>query len=92
MVEEGTGRVPRASDHVTFDRVEWRDGFDGRDKVYDGRRQVCRVSDLFGWCREAMLSMREGETRQIKAPDIRYYGGLPTYDPPYIELRLVSIG
>ncbi|CEM38824.1 unnamed protein product [Vitrella brassicaformis CCMP3155] len=82
VVEEGTGRVPSLNDTVKYDWIEWRDAFDGRDKVFDRRGEVYRVSVYSGWFREALLEMREGEVRQIKVP----YGR-----GPYRQLRLVSI-
>jgi len=80
IITPGTGRVPTANDRVKVDTIAWRDAFDGRDKAYDVRGWVRRVSD-FGYelLREAVLSMREGETRQIIA------------GPRYIQLRLISI-
>jgi len=82
IVTEGTGRVPTLNDTVKFYEIWWRDRFDGRDKRYDLRGAVYRVSDLYGWEREALLSMREGEVRQIIPP--------PGF-VRYVELRLVSI-
>ncbi|CEM38796.1 unnamed protein product [Vitrella brassicaformis CCMP3155] len=40
VVQEGTGRVPKASDTVKFDIIAWKDAFDGRDKAFDERREV----------------------------------------------------
>jgi len=74
--------VPTLNDTVKFYEIWWRDRFDGRDKRYDLRGAVYRVSDLYGWEREALLSMREGEVRQIIPP--------PGF-VRYVELRLVSI-
>jgi len=82
VVQEGTGRVPTLNDTVKFYEIWWRDRFDGRDKRYDLRGAVYRVSDLYGWLRELFLSMREGEVRHIKVPD---------GPEPYRELRLISI-
>ncbi|CEM38720.1 unnamed protein product [Vitrella brassicaformis CCMP3155] len=84
VVQEGTGRVPTPNDRVKFDDIEWVDGFNGRDKFVDYRGRVDRVSDLFfAWEGDAVLSMREGETRQITLP--------PGYIARYIQLRLISI-
>ena len=83
IVTEGTGRVPTVSDCVKVDHIGWDDAFDGQVKCYDYRGVVNLVSDLFEWYREAMLSMREGEVRQIRLP--------PGYGAPYLQLRLVSI-
>ncbi|CEM38766.1 unnamed protein product [Vitrella brassicaformis CCMP3155] len=82
VVQEGAGRVPTPEDPVKVDLISWFDAFDGREKWADIRGEVYRVSDLYECEREAVLSMREGEVRQIIAP-----GGYG----PYIELRLISI-
>ncbi|CEM05759.1 unnamed protein product [Vitrella brassicaformis CCMP3155] len=83
IVTEGTGRVPTANDRVKAEWDVWRDRSDGQDKAYDFRGLVCPVSRLNEWRREAVLSMREGEVRQIIEPD-GFFGR-------YVELRLVSI-
>ncbi|CEM38748.1 unnamed protein product [Vitrella brassicaformis CCMP3155] len=80
VVQEGTGRVPTANNRVKYDEIGWFDAFDGQVKYIDERGRVGRVSNLPDWLREAMLSMREGETRQII--------GRAGY---YHQLRLVSI-
>ncbi|CEM38830.1 unnamed protein product [Vitrella brassicaformis CCMP3155] len=82
VVEEGTGRVPTLNDRVKFDWIAWRDAFDGQNKAFDDRGWVIRVSDWAEWFREAMLSMREGEVRRIRLPDV---------DIRYRQLRLISI-
>ncbi|CEM32330.1 unnamed protein product [Vitrella brassicaformis CCMP3155] len=84
IVTEGTGGVPTANDRIKYDYIAWRDGFDGREKSIDSRGRVGRVSDAAEWWREAMLSMREGETRQTIRPAKYHYGR-------YVELRLISI-
>jgi len=81
VVEEGTGRVPKANDTVKYDWIWWRHAFEGLDKADHCRGAVRRVSDLYGWERGAMLSMREGETRQIILPD----------GVSHVQLRLISI-
>jgi len=81
IVTEGTGICAR----FKFDWVGWRDAFDGRDKLIDQRGEVWRVSDRPEWLREALLSMNEGEVRQIIVP-ARYEFFLR-----YVQLRLVSI-
>ncbi|CEM38729.1 unnamed protein product [Vitrella brassicaformis CCMP3155] len=83
IVTEGTGRVPTLNDRIKHDEIGWSDGFNGRDKSYDFHGVVTRVSDERDWWREAVLSMREGETRQIIEPAGSY--------SPYVQLRLVSI-
>ncbi|CEM29355.1 unnamed protein product [Vitrella brassicaformis CCMP3155] len=83
VVQEGGGRVPTLDDTVKVDIIEWRDAFDGRDKVIDSRGLVYRASAQREWFREALLSMRTGEVRQIKVPYVSY--------PRYFRLRLVSI-
>jgi len=84
IVTPGTGRVPTLNDRVKYDYIAWFDG-DGRDQAYDNRGQVDRVSDFPADSeREALLSMREGEVRQIRMPDDRYF-------VPYVQLRLISI-
>jgi len=88
VVQEGTGRVPTVNDqYVEYDWLSWRDAFDGQDIIDDARGVVECVSDLnvsyrCQWLSEALLSMREGEVRQIRQP------GFP---PAYVQLRLVSI-
>ena len=83
VVQRGDGNVPAANHRVKFDWTGWDDAFDGQSKACDVRGEVCRVSDGVEWWREALLSMRVEETRQIKVPDL--------YDPPYAQLRLISI-
>ncbi|CEM05796.1 unnamed protein product [Vitrella brassicaformis CCMP3155] len=84
IVTDGTGRVPTNynNDRVKYDWITWCDAFDGQDKYYDDRGRVGRVSGLYGWLREAVLSMSEGEVRQIILP--AGYGR-------YVQLRLISI-
>jgi len=84
IVTEGTGRWPTDTDRIKYDRIGWRDAFDGRDKVCEDRGAVWRVSSTGWWLREAMLSMREGEVRQIIVPAI--------YAVCYFQLRLIRIG
>ncbi|CEM38754.1 unnamed protein product [Vitrella brassicaformis CCMP3155] len=86
IVTEGTGRVPTLNDRVKVDDIWWRDAFDSQNNAFfDRRGKVWLASDWVGCLREAMLSMREGETRQVIIPaDDRYY-------PRYVQLRLVSI-
>ncbi|CEM05786.1 unnamed protein product [Vitrella brassicaformis CCMP3155] len=83
VVRQGSGRAPTANDRVKYDVIEWRDGFDGQFIYYDHRGVVARVSDERDWWREAVLSMREGEIRQIKVPD--------GYRGWYRQLRLIGI-
>ncbi|CEM38756.1 unnamed protein product [Vitrella brassicaformis CCMP3155] len=83
IVTEGSGRVPTLNDSVRYDWIAWCDAFDGQRRVYDRRGWVYRVSDMGGWLREAVLSMRVGEVRQIKLPD--------DYIDRYAQLRLISI-
>jgi len=83
VVQEGTGRVPTLNDRIKHDQSTWRDGFEGQDKAYAERGEEWRVSDRSGWLREAWLSMREGEVRQIILP----YDSYGTYN----QLRLISI-
>mmetsp|Transcript_17933 Transcript_17933/g.43124 ORF Transcript_17933/g.43124 Transcript_17933/m.43124 type:complete len:119 (-) Transcript_17933:525-881(-) len=83
VVQEGTGRTPTLNDTVKIDWVVWCDAFVGQDTALDFLGAVFSVSDLNEWEREALMSMREGEVRQIKVPDL--------YDPPYVQLRLISI-
>ncbi|CEM38759.1 unnamed protein product [Vitrella brassicaformis CCMP3155] len=82
IVTPGKGNVPGANQTVKYDEIWWSDGFDGNDKAYDERGKVLRVSDWNGWWREAVLSMRIGEVRQII---------LPGASARYVQLRLVSI-
>jgi len=84
IVTDGTGRVPTNYNRVKTDEIRWFDGFDGRDKRYDHPGEVSRVSLMYEWEREAVVSMRDGEVRQIILPDSRF-------GAPYVELRLVSI-
>jgi len=83
VVQEGTGRVPTADQRVKFDEIGFTDAFDGQNKVSDYREWVIRVFDGIEWFREAVLSMREGEVREIITP----IGSAPTYR----QLRLISI-
>jgi len=84
VVEEGTGRRPKAGtlNLLKFDRIGWSDAFDGQSKAYDLLGVVRRVSGRAGWLDEALLSMKEGEVRNVTVPD-EY--------APYVELRLISI-
>jgi len=80
VVQEGTGNVPALNDSVEVDIDVWRDAFDGNNKVFHGRAGVCRVSSLWCWLDEALLQMREGETRRLIDP----YGS-------FTQLRLIGI-
>ncbi|CEL99153.1 unnamed protein product [Vitrella brassicaformis CCMP3155] len=85
VVQEGYGgRVPTLSiDTVEYDYIGWRDGFDGRDKAFDYRGDVGRLSDLDGWLKTALFWMREGEVRRFRLPDENH--------APYRQLHLISI-
>ncbi|CEM32327.1 unnamed protein product [Vitrella brassicaformis CCMP3155] len=83
VVRQGSGRVPTANDTVKFDEIGWFDDFHGQEKAFDDRGFEWRVSDLADWWREAILSMREGEVRQIIRP--------ARYSVRYLQLRLIGI-
>ncbi|CEM38808.1 unnamed protein product [Vitrella brassicaformis CCMP3155] len=82
VVQEGTGRVPTATDRVKYNHISWSDAFDGQNKAYEERGRVNRVSDWVLWEREALLSMPEGEVRQII---------VPATHGAYVQLHLISI-
>jgi len=83
VVQEGYGRVPTRNDAVKIDEIWCRDAFDGQDKFIDRRGYVSPVGARDGWARAAVLSMREGEVRQIILP--------PGYSAPFYQMRLISI-
>ncbi|CEM33713.1 unnamed protein product [Vitrella brassicaformis CCMP3155] len=65
LSREGYGDVATEDHTVKLDIFYFLDGF-GKDKAVREQRGVaCRVGDRTGWLREAVLSMRVGEVRQI---------------------------
>ncbi|CEM05778.1 unnamed protein product [Vitrella brassicaformis CCMP3155] len=85
VVRQGTGSVPTLNDTVKYDWISWSNGFDTNDDFYKVYGLEYRLSDFGnGWLREGLLSMREGEVRQIILSDNKRIEG-------YEQLQLVCI-
>lgn len=79
ILKAGTGKVPKAGQQVDTDYTGWLNKFDGKkfDSSLD-RGDVFRFTAgggqvIKGWD-EAILGMREGETRNIVLPPHLAYG------------------
>ncbi|CEM32328.1 unnamed protein product [Vitrella brassicaformis CCMP3155] len=70
VVKEGSGPKPTHEQWVKYDSIEWRDDFDGRDKIGETRGGVYRVSRclVLEWFNEIITDMRVGEVRRVFCP------------------------
>ncbi|CEM06923.1 unnamed protein product [Vitrella brassicaformis CCMP3155] len=86
IVQQGSGAKPTSNQRVKFDVIEWRDGFDGQDKIGEHRGPEHLVSSCAGWLQEVLTDMRVGEVRRLILPATLSGSG----ETVYIEYRLLA--
>ncbi|CEM16837.1 unnamed protein product [Vitrella brassicaformis CCMP3155] len=87
VVQHGSGPKPTRGQRVKYDFIQWRDDFDGQDKIGEDRGRVLCVSGFAEWWQEVVTDMRVGEVRRVIKP-----GRLSsTGKDLYIEYRLLAI-
>ncbi|CEM32335.1 unnamed protein product [Vitrella brassicaformis CCMP3155] len=88
IVTAGTGPKPQLDSHIQYDYIEWADSFDSETKAFHYQGWEKKVSTLGRWSREALTSMKVGETRRlIVPPEVRKI----SKKTGYVELRLLKI-
>jgi len=87
IVQQGSGAKPTSNQRVKFDVIEWRDGFDGQDKIGEHRGPEHLVSSCAGWLQEVLTDMRVGEVRRLVLPATLSTSGKEVY----IEHSLLAI-
>ncbi|CEM30658.1 unnamed protein product [Vitrella brassicaformis CCMP3155] len=88
VIRTGLGAVPAAYQRVSYRWTEWRDGFGSGNKIDDGWYTDSVSSPHYGeWYREALQSMRVGETRRVIVPRGMYF----TDQTAYVEIKMEDI-
>ncbi|CEM16821.1 unnamed protein product [Vitrella brassicaformis CCMP3155] len=86
IVQQGSGPKPTRDQRIKYDIVDWRDDFDGQDKICEDRGREYHVSSAVEWWQELFTDMRVGEVRRCIVP------ATPAgRNELYIEYKLVSI-